>query len=139
MMTKAHVLVMPDFTQPFVLENDACTNGIAAVLMQRGQSIAYFSQSLSPRNQTLSTYEKELLAIVTTVSKWSHYLNDSQFVIKTHYVSLKHLKKQRLRNILQQKWLIKLMGHNYTVEYKKGKENKSAHALSRQYERKKKI
>lgn len=71
---------------------------------------------------------------MTIVSRWSHYLNGSQFEIRTDHSSLKHLKEQRLSNTLQQKWLIKLMGHDYTIKYKKGKENKAADALSRQYD-----
>lgn len=134
LMVEAPVLALPDFTQPLILETDACETGIGAVLMQKGQPIAFFSQSLCPRNQALSTYEKELLALMTAVTKWNHYLNGSKFIIKTDHASLKHLKEQRLSNILQQKWLIKLMGHDYTIEYKKGKENKAADALSRQFE-----
>lgn len=71
---------------------------------------------------------------MTTIYKWSHYFNDSQFVIRTDHAIPKHLKEQRSRNILQQKWLIKVMVHNYTMEYKKGKENKAVDALPRQYE-----
>lgn len=134
LMTEALVLRMPDFSQPFILETDACRNGIEAVLIQQGQPIAYFSQALCERNQALSTYEKELLKLMTAVTKWSHYLNGSNFIIRTDHTSLKHLKEQRLSKILQQKWLIKLMGHNYSIEYKKGKENKAVDALSRQFE-----
>lgn len=38
--------------------------GIGAVLQQGGHPIAYFSKTLCPRNQALSTYEKELLAVI---------------------------------------------------------------------------
>ena len=49
--------------------------------MQDGKPIAYFSQALCPKNQALSTYEKELLAIMTAVQKWSGYLVGARFVI----------------------------------------------------------
>ena len=57
-LTTAPVLALPDFSQPFVIEPDACQYGVGAVLMQQGHPIAYLSKALSLGNQTLSTYEK---------------------------------------------------------------------------------
>lgn len=42
--------------------------------------------------------------------------------------------EQRITTSLQQKWLSKLLGFDYTVVYKKGKENLVADALSRLHE-----
>jgi hypothetical protein len=39
--------------------------------------------------------------------------------------------EQRLVQGIQHKLMVKLMGYNYKIEYKKGKENKAADALSR--------
>jgi hypothetical protein len=39
--------------------------------------------------------------------------------------------EQRLVQGIQHKLLVKLMGYNYTIEYKRGKENKAVDALSR--------
>nr|XP_051211101.1 uncharacterized protein LOC127328548 [Lolium perenne] len=69
-MVQAPVLAIPDFSQSFVLETDACNTGIGAVLMQNGHPVAFLSKSLCRRNQTLSTYEKECLAIILAVDKW---------------------------------------------------------------------
>ena len=46
-------------------------------------------------------------------------------------MSLKHLLEQRLTHTLQHKGLCKLLGLDYTVQYKGGSQNLAADALSR--------
>lgn len=48
--------------------------------------------------------------------------------------ALKFLLEQKVGTIAQQKWVTKLMGYNFRIKYKKGKENKVADTLSRKYE-----
>lgn len=130
-MTQTPVLQLPDFKKPFVVETDACYHGVGAVLMQEGHSIAYLSKALGPRNLGLSVYEKELLAILLAVQKWRPYLLWGTFTIRTDQQSLKHLLEQKISTPLQHKYLAKLLGFNYSIEYKKGIENQAADALSR--------
>lgn len=61
------VLILLDFSEPFVVECDACGLGIGAILTQHGRPIANFSEALKGTALTLSTYEKEMLAIVKEV------------------------------------------------------------------------
>jgi hypothetical protein len=82
----------------------------------------------------LSTYEKELLSLVTAVQKWRQYLLGQSFNLKTDQQSLKFLLEQKVGTISQQKWLSKLLGYDFVIEYKKGKENRVADALSRKSE-----
>lgn len=67
-----------------------------------------------------STYEKEMLAIVTAVGKWRHYLSLDHFVIRTNQQALKYFLTQRVTTLLQQKWLTKLLGLNYEIQFKRG-------------------
>jgi Reverse transcriptase (RNA-dependent DNA polymerase)/RNase H-like domain found in reverse transcriptase/Retroviral aspartyl protease len=130
-MCKAPVLALPDFSKEFVLETDASDKGVGAVLMQGRRPIAYLSKALGIKNQSLSTYEKELMTLLIAVQKWRHYLQANPFVIKTDHISLKQLLEQRLTHTLQHKGMCKLLGLDYVIQYKKGIENKAVDALSR--------
>ena len=57
----------------------------------------------------------------------------SHFVIRTDHQSLKYLLDQKLNTALQHKWMTKLMGMDYEIQYKKGIENQDAYALSRRH------
>jgi hypothetical protein len=130
-MTTAPVLVLPDFTIPFVLECDASGAGIGAVLMQNKRPLTFFSKALGVRVAALSTYEKEAITILEALKKWRHYLLGTQLVIKSDYQSLKYMNEQRVTTGVQHKLLLKLLEFNYIIEYKKGQDNRVADALSR--------
>lgn len=118
-LVQAPVLAVPNFDQSFTLETDASDYGIGAVLMQAGHPIAYLSKHLCPRNQTLSVYEKECLAIIMAIEKWRPYLQYRKFTIKTDHQSLLHLIEQRITSKIQHKALVKLMDLDYHIQYKK--------------------
>lgn len=130
-LTNTHVLALPDFSKPFILEANASGYGPRAVLMQEGRPISYFSKTIGPRVAAMSTYDKEALAIIEAVKKWRHYFLATAFVIRTDQESLKYIQEQKLPEGIQHKLLLKLLGYNFTIEYKKGKENKAVDALSR--------
>lgn len=90
------------------------------------------SKKLGVKNQGLSTYEKELMALFTAVSKWKHYLLGGEFIIRTDQISLKYLLEQRVNTPMQHRGLSKLLDLNYKIEYKKGVHNRVVDALSRQ-------
>ncbi|XP_019238918.1 PREDICTED: uncharacterized protein LOC109218971 [Nicotiana attenuata] len=133
-MIRAPVLGPPDFSVPFIIEVDASGTGIGAVLMQNHKAIAFLSQALCPKHLGLTTYEKELLALLMAVDKWRHYLQPNHFIIRTDHFSLKFLKDQRVTTTLQHKGVSKLMGLSYEIQFRKGVDNVVADALSRKFE-----
>lgn len=134
LLSQTPILALPDFSKPFILETDACMTGVEEVLMQEGRPIAFLSKALGKKHMGLSTYEKEMLAIIMAVQKWRTYLLGHQFIIKTDHQALKHIMEQKITTHIQQKWLYKLLGFDYIIAYKKGKENLAAGALSRVHE-----
>jgi hypothetical protein len=53
------------------------------------------------------------------------------FVVKTDQQSLKFLLDQKIGTLFQHKWITKLLGYDFVVDYKKGVENRVADVLSR--------
>lgn len=49
------------------------------------------SQALKEKNMHLSTFEKELLALVLAVKNWRPYLLEEQFKMRIDQQSLKYL------------------------------------------------
>jgi hypothetical protein len=99
--------------------------------MQSGQPIAYLSKALGEKHKNLSIYEKEFLALIMAVEKWRPYLQRQEFIIQTDHKSLEYLKEQNLHSDMQRKAMTKLMGLQFKIVYKRGKENLAADALSR--------
>jgi len=68
------------------------------------------------------------------VEKWRHYLEGGQFIIKTNHENLKFLSPQKLHSHLQKKGIARLMGLDYTIQYRRGKENVVVDALFHYHE-----
>jgi hypothetical protein len=54
-----------------------------------------------------------------------------QFLVRTDHFSLKYLLDQHLSIVPQHQWISKLFGFDFTVEYRPGRLNTVADALSR--------
>jgi hypothetical protein len=130
-LSSAPVLALLYFSLPFCFHTNACKTGIRAVLMQNGHPLEFLSKALGPKNQGLSTYVKEYLAILIAVTQWRSYLQLTEFHIYTDHQSLTQLNKQHLHTVWQQKLYTKLVGLQYHIIYNKGSDNLAADALSR--------
>ena len=69
--------------------------------------------------------------MIIAVKRWKPYLLGKPIIIKIDHYSLKFLLDQKIGTPAQQKWISKLLGYAFVVEYKKGQDNKVVDALSR--------
>ena len=129
-MCTTPILVVPDFSKPFTIESDACDNRLGVVLLQYEHPNSFTSKSLSSKNLATSTYENEMMVILHAIQKWRPYLLRNHFCINTDHQSLKYFLEQCVSSSTQQKWVRKLMGYDYEITYKKGKDNLVANSLS---------
>lgn len=129
----APVLALPNFSLPFWKETDASNAGVGVVLTQASHPIAYLSKALGPKVKRLSTYEKEFFAIIMAMDHRCHYLQLKGFHIHTDHRSLIQLDEQHLNTSWQNKMFTLLLGLQYRIIYKKGVDNTTTDALSRQH------
>ncbi|GKD20862.1 putative nucleotidyltransferase, ribonuclease H [Tanacetum coccineum] len=131
---KEPVLRLPDVTMPFELHTDASDFAIGGVLMQDGHPIAFESQKLNETERKYTVQEKEMTAVVYCLRIWRHYLLGSRFVIKTDNIATSYFQTQKKLSPKQARWQDFLAEFDYQLEYKPGKANVVADALSRKAE-----
>ena len=134
MLSEDPVLAMPDMLKPFEVQTDASDFALGGVLMQEGHPIAFESRKLSETERRYTAHEKELLAVLHCLRTWRHYLLGSKFVVKTDNTAVSHFLTQPKLNPRQARWQEHLAEFDFHLEYKTGKSNSVADALSRRTE-----
>ncbi|KAK3509622.1 hypothetical protein QTP70_006807 [Hemibagrus guttatus] len=82
--TTAPILCHPDHDTPFVVEVDASSSGIRAVLSQRQEYMgklhpcALFSRKLTPAEANYVVGNRELLSIKAALEEWHHWLEGAR-------------------------------------------------------------
>jgi len=129
-LSTASVLHLPDFGKPFVVDCDASGSSFGAVLHQGAGPLAFYSKPFAPRHLKIAAYERELIGLVQAVRHWRPYLWGRSFVARTDHYALKFMLDQRLSTVPQHQWICKLFGFDFSVEYRLGRLNTVADALS---------
>ncbi|XP_015279897.1 PREDICTED: retrotransposon-like protein 1, partial [Gekko japonicus] len=136
------LLRYPDPNLPFVVEADASSVALGAVLSQRAdpsqplQPCAYYSRQLSSAEQNYTIWERELLAIKTAFEVWRHHLEGARHPVQvlTDHRNLEHLQTTRRLNQRQIRWSLFFSRFNFTISYIPQTQNQKADALSRKPE-----
>ncbi len=135
----APALSHPDPNIRFVVEVDAATLGVGAILSQWKceppvlQLCAYFSNKLSPAEQNYDVGNRELLAIKLALEEWRHWLEGAQhpFVVITDHKNLQYLQEAKRLNPRQARWALFFTRFHFKISYRPGSKNIKADALSR--------
>ena len=99
MLTSAPMLILLSQTESFIVYCDASKMSLGGVLMQNGQVMAYASRQLKVHEKNYPTHDLELVAIVSALKIWRHYLFGSRLEVFKNHKSLKYLFDQNELNM----------------------------------------
>ena len=142
-LTTAPTLRIADPNLPYVVHTDASDVALGAVLMQdfgKGlQPIEFLSKKFGDTQRKYQVFEKEILALVTALREWRHYLLGAKagVTLYTDNRAVTHLKTLKTPGRKELGWLEILAeyGQGLVISYITGKQNRVADALSRMGER----
>ena len=102
--------------------------------MQEGHPIVFESRKLNDTERCYTVQENEMTAIIHCLRVWRHYFLGSHFTIMTDNVVTSYFQTQKKLSSKQARWQDFLAEFDYRLEYKPGKANVVADALSRKAE-----
>jgi hypothetical protein len=134
-LTSAPVLAYPDPEKSYILDTDASLFGMGAVLSQlhdgKERVVAYASQSLSKTQRNYCATKRELLAVVTFVKHFRHYLYGTKFLIRTDHASFVWLTNFKDPEGMLARWITTLESYDFVIKHRRGRDHVNADSLSR--------
>ncbi|TKS67456.1 Retrovirus-related Pol polyprotein from transposon 412 [Collichthys lucidus] len=135
-LTSSPVLGFADPKLQYILHTDASTIGLGAALYQEQEGqlrvIAYASRGLSVSESRYPAHKLEFLALKWSVcEKFHDYLYGANFVVVTDNNPLTYLLSTAKLDAASHRWLAALSTYTFKLQYRAGKQNLDADALSR--------
>ena len=103
------------------METDTSGHAIEGVLSQeqneKWKPIAFLSRTMQPAERNYEIYDKEILAIVETLTKWRQYLLDTleTFKIWTDHENLKYFQEPHKLNRRKARSYLKLQDYDFIL------------------------
>jgi hypothetical protein len=128
-----------DPTRPLTLETDASDYAIGAVCSQLDAEgtlhpLGYFLRKLKDAERNYDIHDKELLAIVDSLQKWSTYCKSTQHLITilSDQKNLEYWQTKKDLNLWQARWGELLANYDFRIIYRPGKLAGKPDILSRE-------
>ncbi|XP_053202154.1 uncharacterized protein LOC128387043 [Panonychus citri] len=116
---------------------DASSIAVGGILLQlednEWRAVSYFGQKLAKYQLAYTITEKECLAVIVAVNKYSHYLSGKSFTIVSDHCALCALPKINFKCARLHRWASLMSQYDYKIEYSKG-ETHPADCFSRSSE-----
>src|SRR5215472_10029379 len=136
-ISTAPVLAIPKDEGKFRIECDASDFALGGVLSQQQSDgkwhpIDFMSIGMSSAERNYEIYDKELLAIMTSLGKWKKYLLGARekFEVWSDHLNLTYFRSPQKLTRRQARWVVDLQQYNFTMHHIPGKSNNKADILS---------
>jgi hypothetical protein len=138
-LAEAPILAYPQFnsSHPFILDTDwsKSANAIGGVLSQeqdgQGRVIMYGARKMGKSQANYPATKGELAAILHFFKAWKYYLRFRPFLLRTDHKPLKYIKTMDAVDGHVRRWLDAIANYDFEVQYREGKSQGNADALSR--------
>ena len=134
-LCSAPILAFPRPGLKYILDTDASDIGIGGVLSQvqdgRERVIAYASKKLNSSQQRYSVTRRELLAVITFMNQFRHFLLGQEFLLRTDHSSIRWIFEFKDPRGQVARWLEVLAQYHFTIEHRPGAKHQNADSLSR--------
>lgn len=133
----ADILRHFDPTRETVIETDSSDFAISAILSQyHGKQlhpVAFMSRKMSSAELNYEIHDKELLAVVSAMKLWRHYLEGLKepFTILSDHQALEYFQTAKTLTRRQARWSEIVNHHKYKIRYRSGTKSGKPDALSR--------
>ena len=114
------------------LDSDAPPNDSNKSDFGQWHPVAYFSRKMIPVETRYKTHDAELLAIVEAFKTWRHYLEGCkhEVLVLTDHNNLRRFMDTKSLSSRQVRWAQELSRYHFRIDYRQGKANGAADALS---------
>lgn len=134
-LSSAPVLAYPETGKDYILDTDASQYCLGGVLSQchDGQErvIAYMSKTMNKHELSYCTTRKELLAVVTALKHWKHYVLGHKITLRTDNAAVSWMRNLKNPTGQVARWLEHIECFDLDVKHRPGRLHSNSDALSR--------
>ena len=134
------VLAFANFEKPFLLETNASSCGLGAVLSQKQDDdkyhlVTYASWEMKGGEKKYHSLKLEFLALKWAMTdQFKEYLRYRLFTMRTDNNPLTYVMTTPNLDAIGHRWVAAMAGYNMTIEYLKGTDNKVADLMTQVHE-----
>ncbi|MCG8033357.1 MAG: DDE-type integrase/transposase/recombinase, partial [Candidatus Thiodiazotropha taylori] len=134
-LSTAPILAYPVLGKDFILDTDASQFTVGAILSQeydgKERVVAYMSKTMNKHELQYCTTRKELLAVVTALKHFHHYLLGQTVKLRTDNSAVSWIRTLKNPSGQVFRWLQYIETYDISVTHRPGKSHGNADALSR--------